>query len=113
MTLRLHSPCGCGTLSSEWGSGAVRAVRLADLGSLAWRIFCAAIAFVLHGLLIVCVLAVVRGVEGAFHLFWPDIGPLLFDRLPLSWLTNAIDGVFFLVFGTFGIVEAFQILRGK
>ena len=109
----LHSTLSCGRMDSRRANcGRVRAVDSKNLAYLAKRTIWAAIAFILHGCLIAVTMAVVKATELLYHFFWID-SPFLFGRVSLSWFFDALDGAAFLLFGTWGIYEAFQILRGK
>jgi hypothetical protein len=94
------------------GRGSSR-VSSNDPINLAKRAVYAAIALFIHtGLIAVSIIAV-YAIETLIHVLWPGASPLLFDRVPLSWLSQAIDCVFFVLFGTMGVRDAFQILRGE
>ena len=80
--------------------------------SLAKRAFYAAMALIIHTCLIAVAIMAVYAIERLIHFLWPDTGPLLFGRVPLSWLSQTIDCVFFALFGTMGALDAFHILGG-
>jgi len=80
------------------------------LPGMAKRTMYAAIALAFHTGLIAVATIMVYAIERLIHLLWPETGPLLFERIPLSWLFQAIDCVFILLFGAMGAYEAYQIL---
>lgn len=94
-------------------SGGDIGVAALDPISLAKRAFHAAIALVVHTCLIAISILAVYSIERLIHYLWPESSLLLFGRVPLDWLTQAIDCVFFVLFGTMGARDAYHILRGK
>jgi hypothetical protein len=81
--------------------------------SLAKRAFNAGVAVVIHTGLIAVSIFAVYSIEKLLHFLWPESSLLLFGRVPLEWLIQAIDCVFFVLFGTMGVIDAFHILRGE
>jgi len=84
-----------------------------DPMSLAKRAGNAGIAVVIHTCLIAVSIFAVYSIEKLLHFLWPESSLLLFGRVPLEWLTQAIDCVFFVLFGMMAAFDAFRILRGE
>jgi TRAP-type C4-dicarboxylate transport system permease small subunit len=80
---------------------------------LAKRALLAALALVIHTVLIAVAIGTVYATEKWIHLLWSETDPLLFDRVPYRFLFQAIDCVFIALFGGMGVRDAFHILRGR
>lgn len=73
----------------------------------------AAVVFIGHTFLGMVVVTCNWLVERYFHFLWQSHEPLLFERVPLRWLFDAVDLGVLLVFMFWGILEANQKLRTK
>jgi hypothetical protein len=74
----------------------------------AWR---AAVVLLCHTGLAALVVICIKALEWLLHLLWGTGEALLFDRFPLRYLFDAMDGGVILVFVWFGIVEAVRAFR--
>jgi hypothetical protein len=71
----------------------------------------AAIALVCHTALAALVVVAIKLLEWLLHFLWGATDPLLFDRFPIRYLFDAMDGGVILVFVCYGIIEAFRAFR--
>jgi hypothetical protein len=72
----------------------------------------AAVAFLGHLLLIAVFLVGIWLVEQLVHKLWGDAEPLIWGRVPLRWLFDTADVLLFVVFTTWGAIDAHRKLRG-
>lgn len=71
-----------------------------------------AFAFVCHlGLIAISILGIF-GLEHLFHYLWGETEPLLFGRVPLRWMFEAVDIAIIALYAYRFIREANEILRG-
>ncbi len=80
---------------------------------LAHRAFLAAVALLLHTVLIAVAIWTVYATELWIHYLWSTTDPLLFDRVPYRYLFQALDFVFIALFGGMGVRDAYRILGGE
>lgn len=74
----------------------------------------AAVAFFVHLVLLWVLVLGVYATEKGLGWFWPDEQPSFFGgRLPPKYFFEAADTTLFVVFITFGTVDAINKLRGK
>lgn len=71
-----------------------------------------AIVFLCHLAVIALIVAGIYLLELEIHYFWSDHAPLIFGRIPLAYLFQALDVAIVLVFAYRGIREIDDILRG-
>ena len=72
----------------------------------------AEVAVIGHTLIAAVLIVCASGVEHLILLVNGGHDPLVYGRLPLSYLFQTIDIAMIGVFGFFGLVEAIRIMRG-
>lgn len=72
----------------------------------------AGVAIIGHTLIAAVIIVCASGVERLILLMNDGHDPLIYGRLPLSYLFQTIDVAMIGVFGFFGLVEAIRIMRG-
>jgi hypothetical protein len=72
----------------------------------------AAAAFIGHICLAIIIITGIWSLENYIHYLWEEREPMLFDRVPLKWLFDAVDLSILLVFAVWGTIEANRKLKG-
>jgi len=82
-------------------------------GDLSSKYAKVAFVFVCHAALIVISIFVIYGIERLFHWLWDvDHEPLVFGRVPLQYLFQALDVGIVCVFGYRAMKEINELLKG-
>jgi hypothetical protein len=66
---------------------------------------------ILHTALVGVFLVCIRALSWLFHALWGTDDPLMFDRLPLRYLFDALDGCVLLVFAVGTVLTAVAVFR--
>jgi hypothetical protein len=68
-------------------------------------------SFIGHLVLALLLVSLLWVFERFFHFLWGAHEPLLFGKVPLKWLFDAMDLSLLLVFGVWGVIEANHKLK--